>query len=113
MRYALEINNINEIIANDFDKKAVELIDVNIKLNNVEHLVKSNYDDAISLMHTMSKNKNSHFDCIDLDPYGSPSIFLDSAIKSVKSGGLLLITATDAGPLCGNGADACYTKYGL
>ena len=44
MRYALEINNINEIIANDFDQKAVELIDVNIKLNEVAHIVKSNYD---------------------------------------------------------------------
>ena len=43
-----------------------------------------------------------HFDCIDLDPYGSPSIFLDSAIRSVKNGGLLLVTATDAGPLCGS-----------
>lgn len=112
MRYALEITNINEILANDFDQKAVELIDTNIKLNQVSHIVKSNYDDAISLMNTRSKSKKTHFDCIDLDPYGSPSIFLDSAIRSVKSGGLLLITATDAGPLCGNGVDACYTKYG-
>ena len=52
------------------------------------------------------------FDCIDLDPYGSPAMFLDSAIRSIKSGGLLLVTATDAGVLCGNGADTCYTKYG-
>lgn len=102
MRYALEINNINEIIANDFDQKAVELIDVNIKLNEVAHIVKSNYDDAISLMNQKSRNKKMHFDCIDLDPYGSPSIFLDSAIRSVKNGGLLLVTATDAGPLCGS-----------
>jgi tRNA (guanine26-N2/guanine27-N2)-dimethyltransferase len=66
MRYALEIENINEIVANDFDQKAVELIDVNIKLNSVEHIVKSNYDDAVSLMYARSKNKKTHFDCIDL-----------------------------------------------
>ena len=68
MRYALEIENINEILANDFDKKAVELIDVNIQLNSVGHKVKSNYDDAVSLMYARSKDKDKRtlFDCIDL-----------------------------------------------
>ena len=66
MRYALEIENINEKVANDFDQKAVELIDVNIKLNCVEHIVKSNYDDAVSLMYARSKSKKTNFDCIDL-----------------------------------------------
>lgn len=58
-----------------------------------------------------SKAKNQ-YDCIDLDPYGSPSAFLDSSIRSIRPGGLLLVTATDAGVLCGNGSDACFTKYG-
>lgn len=111
MRYALEIENCKEIIANDFDKKAVELIDLNTKLNNVGHVIKSNFDDAIVLMNN-TYSKKELFDSIDLDPYGSPSMFLDSAIRTIKSGGLLLVTATDAGVLCGNGADTCYTKYG-
>ena len=97
-------------MANDFDKKAVELISTNIKLNKVEGLVKENCDDAIAYMSSVSRDKK--FDCIDLDPYGSPANFLDSAIRSIKNGGLLLVTATDAGVLCGNGADTCYTKYG-
>lgn len=33
-------------------------------------------------------------------------------MRSIKNGGILLVTATDAGVLCGNGADTCYTKYG-
>lgn len=60
-------------------------------------------------MNSQSKNQ---FDCIDLDPYGSPSAFLDASLRSIRPGGLLLITATDAGVLCGNGSDACFTKYG-
>lgn len=32
------------------------------------------------------------YDVIDLDPYGSPSIFLDSAVQSVSDGGLLCVT---------------------
>lgn len=111
MRYAKEIENCTDIVANDFDKKAVELIDLNTKLNGVENIVKSNFDDATVLMNRMYSEKKL-FDSIDLDPYGSPSMFLDSAVRSIKSGGMLLVTATDAGVLCGNGADTCYTKYG-
>ena len=35
------------------------------------------------------------YDAVDLDPYGSPSHFLDSAVQAVAEGGLLLVTATD------------------
>lgn len=52
------------------------------------------------------------FDVIDLDPYGCPSIFLDSALQAVKDGGLLLITATDMAVLAGNSPETCYSKYG-
>lgn len=60
----------------------------------------------------MNAKPKNQFDCIDLDPYGSPSAFLDASLRSIRPGGLLLITATDAGVLCGNGSDACFTKYG-
>ena len=112
MRYALEILNIEQIVTNDYDKKAVDLINLNIKLNNVNDRVKSNCGDACAFMHDSSRNNSSKFNCIDLDPYGSPTPFLDAAMKSIKNNGLLLVTATDAGVLCGNGADTCYTKYG-
>ncbi len=112
MRYALEIDNCQEVIANDLERHAVDLINKNIDVNNVSNLVRSNLDDAILFMNSCSRHKGTQFDCIDLDPYGTPANFLDSAIRSVRSGGLLLITATDAGVLCGNGADTCFTKYG-
>lgn len=37
------------------------------------------------------------FDAVDLDPYGSPVQFLDSAVQAVSEGGLLMVTATDMG----------------
>lgn len=48
---------------------------------------------------------------VDLDPYGTPSPFLDAAVQSVADGGLLLCTATDMAVLCGNNAEVCYSKY--
>ena len=48
---------------------------------------------------------------VDLDPYGSPSVFLDSAVQSVVDGGMLMCTATDMAVLCGGNAEVCYSKY--
>ena len=66
MRYALEIENCEQIIANDLDKKAVELIDINIELNKVKHLVTSNQGDCLSYMNATCQDKKQLFDCIDL-----------------------------------------------
>ena len=35
------------------------------------------------------------YEAVDLDPYGSPSQFLDTAVQAVSEGGLMLVTATD------------------
>ncbi|XP_076275723.1 tRNA methyltransferase 1 isoform X2 [Rhynchophorus ferrugineus] len=110
IRYAKEIPGINKIVANDLSVKAVDDINKNIELNNVSHIVSSSHKDAIMLMYEHRKEKQ--FDVIDLDPYGCPSMFLDSAVQSIKNGGLLLVTATDMAVLAGNTPETCYSKYG-
>ena len=52
------------------------------------------------------------FSIIDLDPYGSPCQFLDGAVQAVDDGGLLCVTCTDMGGLCGNHGEAAFAKYG-
>lgn len=54
----------------------------------------------------------SAFHVIDIDPYGSPSIFLNSAIQAISNGGLLCVTATDMPVLCGKYPETCFAKYG-
>lgn len=49
-----------------------------------------------------NRSKENQFDVIDLDPYGSCSIFIDSAVQAIKDGGLMLVTCTDLAVLCGN-----------
>ena len=58
------------------------------------------------------REPNKQFNVIDLDPYGSPHIFLDAAVQSISDGGLLLVTCTDMGVLCGKSPETCYSKYG-
>lgn len=41
------------------------------------------------LMYSHRNPTTKRFDVIDLDPYGSPSQFLDSAVQAVADGGKL------------------------
>uniref|UniRef100_A0A182QVX7 tRNA (guanine(26)-N(2))-dimethyltransferase n=1 Tax=Anopheles farauti TaxID=69004 RepID=A0A182QVX7_9DIPT len=111
IRYAKEIPGVKEIIANDLSKSAVESIEQNVKHNQIEHLIKPSFNDAMTLMY-MSTRPEQRFTAIDLDPYGHPTRFLDGAVQSIEDGGLLLITATDMAVLAGNTPEACYVKYG-
>ncbi|KAH9508918.1 tRNA methyltransferase 1 [Bulinus truncatus] len=111
VRFGLEIPGIKQVIANDFDKNAVEFIEKNIQKNALEDIVKANYRDASIAMYEC-RSTEKQFDVIDLDPYGSPAVFLDAAVQAVKDGGLLCITCTDAAVLCGNAPEKCSANYG-
>lgn len=111
VRFALEIPGIKEIVANDFDKTAVDFIKKNIDHNKVGHLVRPNCDDAAMVMY-QSRKHSDRFHVIDLDPYGSPAQFLDGAVQALADGGLLCVTCTDVAILCGNAPETCYAKYG-
>ncbi|NYZ80170.1 hypothetical protein H0N95_02880, partial [Candidatus Micrarchaeota archaeon] len=59
-------------------------------------------------------HKYERFDFIDIDPFGSPVYFLNSAMHAIKqSGGVLGITATDTGSLAGIYPKACFRRYGI
>ncbi|MDP6900202.1 MAG: hypothetical protein QGF94_05145 [Candidatus Thalassarchaeaceae archaeon] len=49
---------------------------------------------------------------IDIDPYGSPVRFLDSALQSTGRRSVMEITATDTAALTGSSSTACLRRYG-
>jgi len=67
---------------------------------------------TISLMYKSGRSSNEKFDVVDVDPYGSASVFIDSAVQAVTEGGLLCVTCTDTAVLCGNHVETCWSKYG-
>jgi len=111
IRYAKEVPGVEKITANDWSKQAVESIERNVQHNDVGHIVTGNHGDASMVMYG-HRRWDQRFHVIDLDPYGSPTPFLDAAVQSVADGGLLCVTATDMAILCGNAPETCYTKYG-
>ncbi len=89
------------VILNDRDERAVRLIEENLKINGVEGEVYN--EDANVLM------RERRFWHIDLDPFGSPCEFMDSASFSVKK--YLSVTATDTAALCGSATESGLRKY--
>ncbi|XP_045107063.1 probable tRNA (guanine(26)-N(2))-dimethyltransferase isoform X2 [Portunus trituberculatus] len=111
IRYAREVAGVKEVVANDISKQALECMRRNIEHNKVAHLVRPSHNDASMVMYE-NRAREKRFHAIDLDPYGSPHIFLDGAVQSVAEGGILLVTCTDMAVLCGNSPETCYAKYG-
>lgn len=111
VRFALEVPGLASITANDFSAKAASLIARNAEHNKVAHLVHASQRDASMVMYD-ARARKQRYDVIDLDPYGSPSPFLDAAVQAVSEGGLLCITCTDMAVMAGNSGETCYSKYG-
>jgi len=95
----------SEVMLNDLSEKSVELAKKNASENNLDVKI---------------ENRDIHkflgdylFNFIDIDPFGSPVFFLDSAARSLKNEGYMAITATDTAALCGTSPNACLRKYGI
>ncbi|KDN36662.1 TRM-domain-containing protein [Tilletiaria anomala UBC 951] len=76
-------------------------------------LIRINEGDALSVMYQHRTPAHAQFDVVDVDPYGSASMFLDSSVQAVADGGLLCITCTDLAVLAGGQyPEKAYTLYG-
>ncbi|MEM3054359.1 MAG: tRNA (guanine(10)-N(2))-dimethyltransferase, partial [Candidatus Bathyarchaeia archaeon] len=106
-----EVEGVKNVLVNDINEKAFQLAKYNIKLNKLNNRVKAENKDANFLLACYSAPRK-RFDVVDIDPFGSPTPFLDSATRALKNGGFLALTATDMAPLCGVHPKACLRKYG-
>jgi len=111
VRYAVEVRGVKQVVGNDISSKAVALAAHNVQMNELDDIVTVKREDANLLLASHSAPL-SRFDVIDVDPFGSPAPYLDSAIRALRSGGMLAVTATDMAPLCGVHPKACVRKYG-
>eukprot|EP00735_Rhodelphis_limneticus_P001101 TRINITY_DN1165_c0_g1::TRINITY_DN1165_c0_g1_i1::g.17223::m.17223 TRINITY_DN1165_c0_g1::TRINITY_DN1165_c0_g1_i1::g.17223 ORF type:complete len:685 (+),score=131.30,sp/Q9LFU5/TRM1_ARATH/40.10/2e-133,TRM/PF02005.11/1.6e-118,zf-CCCH/PF00642.19/0.0046,MTS/PF05175.9/0.24 TRINITY_DN1165_c0_g1_i1:23-2056(+) len=133
LRFSKEVQGIRRIVANDIETSAVEVIKRNLEFNDLRyteveardiastammkstdssqpHICVTREDAIVSMI--LSRPPHCQFDIVDLDPYGSASMFLDSAVQCVADGGLLCVTCTDMAVLCGNHPEVSFAKYG-
>ncbi len=106
VRYKNEIDGIDQVAINDISETANEFEKINVSLNNLEDITISQNDASLFL-----RNNRGRFDIIDIDPFGTPSPFLDSAGYCARKNSLLCVTATDTSALCGTYKEPCIRKY--
>lgn len=111
VRIAREVPNVKKIVLGDIKPKATTLARLNVKSNDFEELIQVFNQDANFLLNKFGAPKK-RFNVIDIDPFGSPVPYLDSAIRALQNKGMLALTATDLAPLCGVHPKACKRKYG-
>lgn len=105
-RYATELPKDKFCLhANDHDVNAFQSLKDNLK----ELPVTVHCADACDLL-----RRQMMFNVVDIDPYGSPARFLESAVLGLRRPGVLMLTATDAAVLCGAGPAqraCCLDRY--
>lgn len=111
VRFAREVQGIKKVVMNDINRKATDVAEQNIKINSVSKKVSVKNRDANYILSSYSA-PHRRFDAIDIDPFGSPVHYMDSALRALRNQGLLALTATDMAPLCGVHPKACIRKYG-
>ena len=106
VRYKNEIEGVGNVCINDISETANYYERHNIELNNLEDVEVYQHDASMFL-----RMKRGEFDVIDIDPFGTPSPFLDSAGYCARRNSLLCVTATDTSALCGTYKEPCIRKY--
>ncbi len=112
----LEENKKIFFYINDLNKEAIRISKKNFFIEEkykkiLEHknftLKFYNKDANIFLL------ENKDFDYIEVDPFGSPNVFLNNAILSLKHKGILSITATDTAAFTGTYPKTTLRKYNV
>jgi len=109
VRVANELREVEKVFVNDVNPKALEIAEKIAKLNNVTNCIFSE-NEACRFLSLHSK-RDQRGAIVDVDPFGSPSRYLDCAIRATFHGGLLSTTATDLTVLHGLFPAACKRKY--
>ena len=89
------------VTINDRNPEAIELITYNSSRANLP--VEIVQRDSNALLSERS------FDAVDLDPFGTPAMVVDAAIRGTRR--FLFVTATDTAPLCGAHLKAGIRRY--
>jgi len=109
LRVANEINDVEKVIVNDVNPNALELAKESSVLNSLKNFeISENETCRFFSMHSRKNNRGS---IVDVDPFGSPSKYIDCAIRATMHGGLLSVTATDLQVLHGLFNTAARRRY--
>jgi len=109
LRVANEVKDAEKVIINDVNADALEIALKSAEINNLKNFEISE-DETCRFLSSHSR-KNSRASIVDIDPFGSPSRYIDCAIRATMHGGMLALTATDLQVLHGLFNKAAKRRY--
>jgi len=109
LRVANEIDGVDKVIANDVNPKALDLAKESSEINSLKNFeISENETCRFFSLHSRKNNRGS---IVDIDPFGSPSKYIDCGVRATMHGGLLSVTATDLQVLHGLFNNAAKRRY--
>tara|TARA_B100000953_G_scaffold222285_1_gene184032 strand:+ start:3749 stop:4885 length:1137 start_codon:yes stop_codon:yes gene_type:complete len=109
LRVANEIDDVDKVIANDVNPKALDLAKESSEINALKNFeISENETCRFFSLHSRKNNRGS---IVDIDPFGSPSRYIDCGVRATMHGGLLSVTATDLQVLHGLFNNAAKRRY--
>ena len=109
LRVANEIDGVDKVIANDINPKALDLAKESSEINALKNFeISENETCRFFSLHSRKNNRGS---IVDIDPFGSPSRYIDCGVRATMHGGLLSVTATDLQVLHGLFNNAAKRRY--
>jgi len=110
LRTANEVEKIDEVYINDSNPFAISLAEKSSLLNNINAKCRFSIDDACRFL-MMHSSRGSRFGIIDIDPFGTPALYVDCALRAVIDGGMISLTATDTPALNGLYPNVALRRY--
>lgn len=112
VRVANELSEFfNRVFMNDVSPTSLELAARSAKENEVVKTCVFSQEEACSFLLSRHGNEGDRFDIVDVDPFGTPSPFVDCGLRAVRHGGMLSVSATDTAVLCGVYPKVAQRKY--
>ncbi|MDY6771346.1 MAG: tRNA (guanine(10)-N(2))-dimethyltransferase [Candidatus Nanohaloarchaea archaeon] len=106
LRYRREVSGLEAVTVNDINPSAADNVRRNMELNGLSD-IEVTEQDANLLM----TDRRKRYEYIDIDPFGSPADYADSAARCISHEGVVGVTATDLGTLCGSYRKTCKRRY--
>jgi tRNA (guanine26-N2/guanine27-N2)-dimethyltransferase len=112
VRVATELPSFyDQIFLNDVSSTSLALAGRSAKENGVDVSCSFSQEETCGFLMSRDPNRGDRFDVIDIDPFGTPSPFVDCALRAVKHHGMLSVSATDTAVLCGVYPKVAQRKY--
>jgi tRNA (guanine26-N2/guanine27-N2)-dimethyltransferase len=111
LRFASEVPSCERVFLNDVNSVALDCARRSAEMNGLADKCIISESDACAFLVARFPSGGERFDMVDVDPFGTPSPFVDCALRGTKHGGLISLSATDSAVLCGVYPDVARAKY--